>query len=172
TIAVLASWNDPALAREEFIRHSDYETARVATASALRLHWNGSRQNGELLNSLLCDGSPMVVREAIATAGIVRHEEAVPFLIDMLAEKTLRNDARTALINFEDVVIPVLRRRLAHPEEKRAIRQQIPKTLALTMRQEAADALMESLSISDLELNHAVLRALNRMRTTTTAIVI
>jgi ATP:ADP antiporter, AAA family len=172
TIAVLASWNDPALVREEFIRHSDYETARVATASALRLHWNGSRQNGELLNSLLCDGSPMVVREAIVTAGIVRHEEAVPLLIDMLAEKTLRNDARTALINLEDVVIPILRRRLAHPEEVRAIRRQIPKTLALTMKQEAADALMESLSISDLELNHAVLRALNRMRTTTAAIVV
>jgi ATP/ADP translocase len=172
TIAVLASWNDPALAREEFIRHSDYETARVATASALRLHWNESRQNRELLNSLLCDGSPMVVREAIATAGIVRHEEAVPLLIDMLAEKTLRNDARNALINFQDAVIPILRRRLAHPGEKREIRRQIPKTLALTVRQEAADALMESLSISDFELNHAVLRALNRMRTTSTAIVV
>jgi ATP/ADP translocase len=172
TIAVLASWNDPVLVREEFIRHSDYETARVATASALRLHWNESRQNRELLNSLLCDGSSMVVREAVATAGIVRHEETVPLLIDMLAEKTLRNDARNALINFEDAVIPILRRRLVHPEEKREIRRQIPKTLALTVRQEAADALMESLSISDFELNHAVLRALNRMRTTSTAIVI
>jgi HEAT repeat protein len=172
TIAVLASWNDPAVAREEFIRHSDYETARVATASALRLHWSGSRQNRELLDSLLGDGSTMVVREAIATAGIVRHEEAVPLLIDMLAEKTLRNDARNALINFEEIVIPILRRRLVDPVENPAIRKHIPKTLALTGRQEAADALMESLLISDYELSHAVLRALNRMRTTTLAIVI
>jgi ATP/ADP translocase len=172
TIAVLASWNDPAVTREEFIQHSDYETARVATASALRLHWNGSRQHCDLLNSLLRDGSPLVVREAMATVGIVHHEEAVPLLIDNLAEKNLRNDARTALIRLDDIVIPILHRRLIDADEDPAVRKHIPRTLALTGKQEAADALMESLSISNYELNHLVLRALNRIRTTTQAIVI
>ena len=44
TIGVLAAWNDPSIAREEFVHHADYETARIATAGALRLNWTGSAE--------------------------------------------------------------------------------------------------------------------------------
>src|SRR5262249_52829593 len=97
TIAALASWNDPAIARKEFIHHSDLETARIAAASALRLHWKDLPRERQLLNRLLYDSSPVVVREAIATAGIVGYRASWPLLIDKLADKALRREARQAI---------------------------------------------------------------------------
>ena len=57
TIGVLAAWNDPSIAREEFVHHADYETARIATAGALRLNWTGSAEDRSLLLQLLRDPS-------------------------------------------------------------------------------------------------------------------
>jgi hypothetical protein len=164
TIAVLASWNDPAIAREDFTRHPDYETARMATASALRLHWNDRSADRDLLNRLLMDSSSEVAREAITTAGIIGHTEAMPLLIETLANNRLRPHARQALLRFGEVVIPILVLRLLDAAERPEIRKRIPKTLALTGKQQAADALIKSLHRLDYYLDYAVLKALNRMR--------
>src|SRR5262245_43501233 len=69
TLAALAHWNDPAIADGLFIQHPDYETARVATATTLRLHWSNSRRNRALLNSLLEDSSVAVERPARGKVG-------------------------------------------------------------------------------------------------------
>jgi HEAT repeat protein len=164
TIAVLAKWNDPALVRDELLHHRDYETARIATASALRLYWNDFGGNRELLRTLLRDPSADVRREAIVTAGTIACAEALPVLIDALADKTVRRHAREALLKFGDGVIPELIRRLSHPQEKWEIRRRIPKTLALTGRQAAADALIQQFHQLEYQLAYVVLRALNRMR--------
>jgi HEAT repeat protein len=164
TIAILASWNDPAITRDAFIHHPDYQTARIATASALRLHWDDLPRNRELLHSLLRDSSAAVSREAIATAGTVRYAEAVPFLIEALANNRLRRSARDALLKFGDTVIPELIRRLSDETEHHAVRRRIPKTLALTGSQRAGDALVQQLHQRDYHLGYAVLKALNRMR--------
>src|SRR5262245_3203753 len=63
TIAMLSHWNHPAIAREEFVGHPDFETARVASAGVLRLQWTDSVRNRERLNGLLHDPSPAVRRE-------------------------------------------------------------------------------------------------------------
>jgi ATP/ADP translocase len=165
TLAVLASWNDPSIAREEFIHHPDYETARTATATTLRFNWNNSARNRALLNRLLHDWSEGVLREAIVTAGMVRYTEALPLLIEKLADRHLRREARTALLNFGDAVIPHLVRRLASDAEKPAIRRRIPKTLAISGKQSAADALIRHFHRLDFHLDYAVLKALNRLRT-------
>src|SRR5207253_3993379 len=65
TIAVLANWNDQSIAGKDFIHHPDYETARIATASSLRLQWRDLPRNRELLNSLLHDPSIAVKRGAM-----------------------------------------------------------------------------------------------------------
>jgi HEAT repeat protein len=132
TVAVLASWNDPAIAREEFIRHPDYEVARIATASALRLNWNDRPGERELLGRLLQDPSTAVAREAITTAGIIGHAESVPLLIEKLAARSLRRVARQTLLRMADIAVPQLIRRLADPEENVSVRRRIPKALALT----------------------------------------
>jgi ATP/ADP translocase len=164
TIAVLAQWNDPALVRDDLLHHRDDETARIATASALRLYWNHFGGNRELLKALLRDPSPDVRREAIATAGSIACAEVLPVLIDALADKTVRRHAREALLKFGDDVIPELIRRLAYPHEKWQVRRRIPKTLALTGSQAAADALIRQYHHLDYRLAYVVLRALNRMR--------
>jgi len=172
TIALLASWNDPSIVRKEFINHPDYETARIATATALRLHWTDSGRDRELLNSLLRDSSPVVVREAITTAGVVRHRAAATKLIARLADKDLRRDARQALLNFGEALIPELARRLSDPSENPKIRVRIPKTLALTGSQRAANVLLLHLNGGERDLDHVVLRALNSMRAAFSSIVI
>ncbi len=164
TIAVLSRWNDASITREEFVHHPDYETARIATASALRLYWTGSRRDRQLLSELLPDSSLEVARQAILTCGIVKYEEALPILIERLADKRLRRDARDALSKFGARVIPELVRRLLDNRERDAIRLSIPKTLALTGQQQAADVLIENLHRLDYRLDYAVMKALNRMR--------
>jgi ATP/ADP translocase len=165
-IALLAQWNDPAITMDEFIRHPDYQTARVAMASALSLNWSGSGRSAEILHDLLRDPSPEVSRQAIRTAGLLKHERAIPLLIEKLADNRLRPDARDALLKFGDKVVPVLVRRLSDPNEDFAIRRRIPKALAFTGSQRAADALMENLHRFDYHFDYAVLKALNRMRVT------
>src|SRR5262249_35484736 len=142
TIAVLASWSDASIAREEFIHHADYETARIATAGALRFNWNDLPRDTELLDSLIRDPSIEVSREAIMTAGIVGHEPAIPVLISKLADKNLRRYARGALLKYGDRVIPELINRLSDKSVTFAVRKRIPKTLAFTGKQQAAEALM------------------------------
>src|SRR5262249_4694587 len=57
-------------------------------------------------------------------------------------------------------------------EESPAIRKRIPKTLAFTGKQQAADALIQQLHHLDYHLDYAVLRALNRMRVNSPSLVI
>jgi AAA family ATP:ADP antiporter len=170
TIAALARWKDPSI--KEFIHHSDYETARIATASALRLHWSDSTQERELLDDLLQDSSLPVTREAMRTAGIVGYSEAVPLLIARLADKSLRRDSRLALLSFGDSVLPELVRRLSDSEESSRIRVRIPKTLAMTGKQDAADALIQRFHRYGYHFDFAILKALNRMRVNSPHIVI
>src|SRR5439155_2546229 len=156
---VLAEWNDPSIAREEFTKHPDYETARIATASALGLRWSDSSWDRELLTRLLQDSSPDVVRQAVVTSGLTGYSEAMPFLIEKLADKRLRNDARAALLKLGGIVIPELVRRLSDKNERFAIRMRIPKTLALTGTQQAADALIDHIHALDYHLDYVVMKA-------------
>jgi ATP/ADP translocase len=172
TIAVLARNNDPTIAGREFVNHPDYETARIACASALRLQWTGSLRDRAFLTQLLHDASLKVVREAMMTSGAVGYTESMPFLVAKLGDKRLRRDARDALLKLGPVVIPELRRRLSNPSEDPAIRRRIPKTLALMGTQKTADALVEVLQRLDYHLDYIVLKALNRMRTTWPDVVI
>jgi len=172
TLAVLATWHDPAIADGKFTQHPDYETARVATATTLRLHWSNSSGNRALLDGLLRDSSVAVARQAIVTAGIVRYLDALPLLIEKLADKRLRHEARQALLKFGDKVIPELVLQLSDPDENPAVRRRIPKTLALTGKQEAADALIRQLHRLDDHLDYTVLKALNSMRVNSPDIVV
>jgi len=124
------------------------------------------------LNSLLEDSSLAVARQAIVTAGVVRYADALPLLIEKLADKGFRREARQALLKFGDHVIPELVVRLSDPSENPGVRRRIPKTLALTGKQQAADALIQHLHRLDDHLDYAILKALNSMRVISSGIVI
>jgi ATP:ADP antiporter, AAA family len=172
TLAVLANWQDPAIADGQFMQHPDYETARVATATTLRLHWTNSSRNRALLDSLLRDSSVAVARQAIVTAGMVRYMDGLPLLIEKLADNSLRHEARQALLKFGDKVIPELVLRLSDPSENPALRRRIPKTLALTGKQQASNALIQQLHRLDDHLDYTVLKALNSMRVNSPGVVV
>jgi hypothetical protein len=112
----------------------------------------------------LQDSSSDVVRQAIVTSGLVGYSEASSFLIEKLADRQFRRDARDALLKLDLVVIPELVRRLSDKNERFAVRMRIPKTLALMGKQGAADALIAHIHALDYHLDYAVMRALNRLR--------
>jgi len=93
-------------------------------------------------------------------------------LIEKLADKSLRGEARQALLKFGDDVIPELALRLSDPAEKPAVRLRIPKTLALTGKQQAADTLIQHLHQLDDHLDYAILKALNSMRVISPGVVV
>jgi ATP/ADP translocase len=163
TIALLTWWNDPSVTREEFLNHPDYETARVAMAGALRLHWSGSPGDRTILDCLLRDSSPNVARQAIVTAGLVQHEGAVPILIEKLADRRVRQDSREALVKFGGAITAVLALRLFDPRESMRIRTCIPKTLALAGTQDGANILTRALHRFNFPLDFEVLKALNKL---------
>src|SRR5262249_27035334 len=105
-----------------------------------------------------------VERQAINTAGNVKYDDAIPLLIEKLVDKRIRREAREALLKFGDAVVPELERRLSDGAQPLAVRAQIPKVLAYTGTQEAADALLASLHRLRYELDYPVIKALNRMR--------
>jgi ATP/ADP translocase/HEAT repeat protein len=172
TIAVLARVNDPSIGREEFVHHPDYETARIACATAMRLQWTGSFRDRAVLTRLLHDSSAAVVREAMITCGVVGFQESLPLLVEKLSDKRLRRDARSALLTLGCPIIAALGQRLSDPDVDPAIRKRIPKTLALTGSQEAADVLLDHLHRWDYQLDCTVLKALNRMRANSPQIVL
>jgi hypothetical protein len=163
TIALLTRWNDPSVTREEFLKHPDFETARVAMAGALRLHWTGSAGDRTILDCLLRDLSPNVARQAIVTAGLVRYNGAVPILIEKLADRRVRQDSREALVKFGDAITAVLALHLFDSRESMQIRMCIPKTLALAGTQDGANTLTQALHHFEFPLDFEVLKALNKM---------
>jgi ATP/ADP translocase len=163
TIALLTTWNDPSLAREEFLKHPDHETARMAMAGALRLHWTGSPGDRTILDCLLRDSSPSIARQAIVTAGLVKYPGAVPILIEKLADRRVRQDSREALVKYGNAIPAVLASRLLDPSESLRVRMRIPKTLALTGSQDGANTLTQTLHRFEYPLDFEVLKALNKM---------
>src|SRR5262249_11037501 len=124
-----------------------------------------------LLDDLLHDSSVTIVREAITTAGVVGYTESVPLLIEKLADKSLRRDSRQAILAFGDLVIPELVQHLSDSNESLRIRMRVPKTVALSGNQTAADTLIRNLHCYGYRLDYAILKALNRLRVNVPQIV-
>jgi AAA family ATP:ADP antiporter len=138
--------------------------ARIAAASAINLVWTGSALVRRYLDRLLRDSSPEVARQAIQTTANVRYDGAIPVLIGMLADSRLRADAREALLRFGDDIFPELARQLLDDAVPMAVRARIPKVLAYSGKQTAADILTASLHQAPANLDIPVMKALNRMR--------
>ena len=98
---MLASWNYPAIAREEFTA-TRLSRPRGSRPQA-RCDCSGPilPATGSVLNRLLHDSSTAVRREAIVTAGAVGYKAAMPLLIETLADKTCCGaSARQALLRL------------------------------------------------------------------------
>jgi AAA family ATP:ADP antiporter len=140
------------------------ESLKVNLAEAL-----GTANDPELhpyLTSLLDKGSPRLVEAAVQSAGKTRGKEFIPFLIKSLNEKTIRKNARKALAEYGEQIIDVLEAQLSNNN----LRIRIPGVLALIPSQKSVDILQKNLEDKDQAFRNEVLKALNKLRASSTTL--
>lgn len=118
----------------------------------------------EALYRLLNDRDPMVVAEAIRSAGLIRNREYLPPVIRHLTNPHLRGAAVAALSAFGPRIIGTLGDILEDESAPVNMRKNIPRVLREIPSQRSVDVLMRALEIRDLTVRTGVLKALNKMR--------
>jgi ATP/ADP translocase len=122
--------------------------------------------DAEALSRLICDRDPGVARAACRTAGEL-HDRAYLFpLIDQLGHPMLRRDAITALAAYGPSICGTLSDVLADERLPVRVRRQAPRVLRGIPDQRSVDALLAHIGHQDFTIRAAVLKALNRLRTT------
>jgi AAA family ATP:ADP antiporter len=137
-------------------------SARTAAARALAI--TRLPHTPRFLDRLLEDASTEVVRQAIRSAGHIRHEDAIPRLITFLARPPLRRDAREALLKLGAPALSALRDHFQDEHTPLAVRARIPKVLSYSGSVEIAGFLLDQVHASTSHLDTQLLKALTRMR--------
>ncbi|AKU90884.1 Npt1/Npt2 family nucleotide transporter [Vulgatibacter incomptus] len=115
---------------------------RIETARALgRL---GPSAFGTRLAFYLADEDPNVRRVASAAAGRILEPALVPALCRLLADRSCRAAARTALARYGDAVVPALSTVLDDRSEALVLRLEVPRVLRKVGTSAAARALLFS----------------------------
>ncbi len=116
------------------------------------------------LQRLLEDDDPMIKLRAIKAAGKTRAQEFEPALVQLLAHRDFRKEAREALAGYGETIIEPLIASLKNPELAIEIRLSIPRVLHLIPNQRCVDALLEILFKVDERLRYQIIKALNKLR--------
>jgi HEAT repeat protein len=161
---------DPTDRLHKFLEHPDPSIVHAAIRCAAQTlggsgAWQPSARHEEILQGLLYDPSLETERQAMMTIGEVKYEPAIPSLIAKLDEPRLRADASEALLRFGARAVPELRAALEDLANPLRLRVRIPKALANTGCQEAADVLLNALHRFEYDMDYRLMKAMNRMRT-------
>jgi len=107
------------------------------------------------------------VRSAAARAMRATHDDVfLPALVEMLASREARGEARESILALGDHVLPSLADMLADEKLPSSIRFHLPRTIALLGTQEACDVLMRQLlREQDGALRFKILKVLSFLRT-------
>jgi ATP:ADP antiporter, AAA family len=117
-----------------------------------------------LLSRLLTDPSPLVVDQAIRSAGQMKDSSFVPLLLNYLWHKDHAAEAIQALAHYGDAVVPQLNEMLGSDDTPLEIRREIPAVLAAIGSESAAKALGDHLLEGDSSLRFKIIGALNKLR--------
>ena len=117
-----------------------------------------------LLSRLLTDPSPLVLRQAIRSAGQMKDPSFVPLLLNYLWHKDHASEAIQALAQYGDSVVPQLDEMLGSNDTPLEIRREIPAVLSVIGSQPAAKALGDHLPVGDSSLRFKIIGALNKLR--------
>ena len=120
----------------------------------------------ELLERLLRDDAPKVVRAAIRAASRTGDRGFVPRLVQFLGDDAFREDARSALVAFGPSLLGTLYDYLVDEQVDPEVRRQIPSIFVAEPCQLAVDLLIRSLQTGPIPIRHAVVRALSRLQQT------
>jgi len=165
---------NPAERLQKFLEHPDpsivHAAMRCAAQPADGYGWEPSARHEQILQSLLYDPAPETARQAMATIGAVKYEPALPAVIAKLEDPQLRVDASESLLKFGGDAIPALSATLEDRTNPLSLRIRVPKALANASRQEAADVLLNALHRFEYEVDYRLMKAMNRMRTSSAEI--
>lgn len=154
------------------------ETARhILTAMSRESDVNGQRTRQELarllgelpdcfdplLPTLLADPAPLVVREAIRSAGALQKVSLAERLLELLRHPEFTSDAAQALAQFGDPVIALLSQHLGDPASGMDLRRGIPLILVRIGTPAAAQAVLDNLLERDTGLRFQIISALNKI---------
>lgn len=140
----------------------DAETGRLETAKLLGVL--AGEHFGVFLAQLLADESPIVVREAIASAGRRRDANFIPALIDKLADRRFRGAAKPALAAYGPEILPRLQTLLLDPATPNVIRRNVPSVIHRIIHQQSVDLLIVAAGQVPDHQKFAIVRALNKLR--------
>lgn len=116
-----------------------------------------------LLDTLLQDSSPLVVREAIRSAGALGKFSLAPALLALLCNPDLCPDASQSLAKLGDPVVPVLGANLADPVLPMELRRAIPPILVSIATPASARLLSDNLLERDTSLRFQIISSLNKI---------
>lgn len=140
---------------------SDSERTRLHLAKILARVDNPTLN--QYLEKFLDDSSTPVAREAIAGIGRLKNRKYIPWLLEKLADRRFRRDARTALAQFGDSILGTLTDYLRDNQVDIIIRNNIPSVMAQIPEQQTVEVLMKSLGEINPSLKYYVVKALNRL---------
>ena len=121
---------------------------------------------------LMEDPDPDVVIAAIKGAGLTRHPEFIRSLLSFLGRRTvLKNAAADALINYGQSILNHLEACLSNTYMADNVRKHLPEVIAASGSQKAVDILSRHLMQPDPGLRYEVIRAMNRLRIKSTALL-
>ena len=134
---------------------------RMEAARVLALAPDGL---GDLLGRLLRDEDPEVARMAITGARLVRDDQVLGPLIDLLGRPELAEEAADALSRHGTTIVPRLKERLLDDSVSLEVRREIPLVLLRIGTPEAGRALVDALMEGDATLRYRVIASLNKLR--------
>jgi HEAT repeat protein len=147
---------------EEVTREGSGE-ARLALGKSIRL--NPAPVFEGLLRDLLLDGDLDVRLEAIRAIREARNPAFLEPLVSLLAERSLREEVRGALVSFGPIALSRLEEALGDPALPHGVRRHLPQTIGEFGSVQASRILLERLLTErDGMVRFKILRALGRWR--------
>ena len=116
-----------------------------------------------LLATLLRDPDPVVVREAVRSAGTLKKFSVAPILLEHLANDELSALAAESLAKFGDPIVGLAGYHLGHSPSI-VTRRAIPPILASIGTTAAAHVLLDNLLETDTTIRVQIISALNKIR--------
>ena len=118
----------------------------------------------DMLRQLLNDASPLVVRQAIKSAGHTQKRMFVPLLLERLQQEPFKEEAREALSAYGDRILGTFYDYLNDESIEQRLRRRLPNILAMRPSQASVDLLLSSLERVTVPVRYKVTKALGKMR--------
>ncbi|MBW2291779.1 MAG: HEAT repeat domain-containing protein [Deltaproteobacteria bacterium] len=139
-------WIDRETAREriqEAIQYPHHE-ARLALANAFKLHHIPEFR--EPMEILARDASPVVRKEALRAIRASKDESYIPLLVQLLNDRSIRENVRIALCELGDAALDELSRVLARENVSLGLQLHIPRSISRFHSIKAAEVLLHELT--------------------------